>query len=329
MTVQRYDVIGKISNVRRTPQGGLDIPAHLTRTGVFLYRQPDGSVRRELRLPKDVFAAQAMETAKGAPLTVGHPGLVRPDNWQQVSVGHVSDDVKQDQKFLSARVRVQAGPAVTAVEKKELVELSCGYTCDTEETPGTHEGEKYDAIQRNILINHVALLPVGAGRAGGEVSLRMDGFGVPADGYTEDMTLEEALKEIDKLRGEMAGASARADAADGKLKAIDVDALVADRLALVQDALLVLPAGTKMDGMSEIEVLSKVCAAAYPDLKLDGKSEDYLRGLFNAAVAGAKTSQAAVAKTNVRVDAASMVEDKIAIARKRNEERSRNAWKGN
>ena len=54
------------------------------------------------------------------------------------------------------------------------LEISCGYTCDTEEKPGTHPiwGD-YDAIQRNILGNHVAI--VDQGRAG-TAKVRMDGM---------------------------------------------------------------------------------------------------------------------------------------------------------
>ena len=51
-----------------------------------------------------------------------------------------------------------------------LREISCGYDCELEMKPGTSpEGEKYDAIQRNIVINHIGLGPAGWGRAGSEV----------------------------------------------------------------------------------------------------------------------------------------------------------------
>ncbi|MCX7015414.1 MAG: alpha/beta hydrolase fold domain-containing protein, partial [Candidatus Sumerlaeota bacterium] len=49
--------------------------------------------------------------------------------------------------------------------------LSCGYTCDLEHTPGNWMGIKYDAIQRNIRYNHMAV--VKAGRAGDAAKLHM------------------------------------------------------------------------------------------------------------------------------------------------------------
>lgn len=37
-----------------------------------------------------------------------------------------------------------------------------------------HNGEHYDAIQRNIVVNHIALGPKGWGRAGPEVAVKTD-----------------------------------------------------------------------------------------------------------------------------------------------------------
>ena len=46
-------------------------------------------------------------------------------------------------------------------------ELSMGYFCDYELTPGTFDGQHYDAVQRNIRGNHIAL--VEEGRMGSDV----------------------------------------------------------------------------------------------------------------------------------------------------------------
>jgi len=310
----RVDTISVVGSVKRTPQGGLEVPANLTRTGVLTYRRADGGVQRELRLPDEVFSSASLDTLRGAPLTVGHPGLVTPETYSKTSVGHVADDVRADNQFVAAKVRVQESKAVKAVESKALKELSCGYTCDIEVASGEYQGEKYDAIQRNIRYNHVALLPVGGGRAGSEVALRLDG-----SAYTYGMDLTVLQAENDRLKGELAGAQARLDA----LEKLDIDALVADRVALREDASIILG-----KDLPEGDLVRAACAKAYPSLKLDDKSDDYLRGLFVAAVDQAKKSQAAVAKTNVRVDAAVSAEDKVAAARKRNADRAANAWQG-
>ena len=56
-------------------------------------------------------------------------------------------------------------------------ELSLGYNLDLVEEPGTYNGEPYDAIQTNIVINHLAL--VASARAGEQARLNIDGSDEP------------------------------------------------------------------------------------------------------------------------------------------------------
>lgn len=314
-----------MSGVRATPQGGLECPANLTRTGVLTYHRADGSVQRELRHPDEVFKAGHVSSLASAPLTIGHPGVVTPANWKHVAVGHVRDDVHQDGKFVVANVVIQDAQAIEAVQKGELVELSCGYMADIDHTPGEYQGERYDAKQVNLRGNHVALLPANHGRAGSDVRLRMDGISW-SEANTESMELAEAQAEIERLKGLLAGEKARADALDTQVKAVDVDELVKDRLALYEDARAVLGTEAKFDGKKDSQIKVEACTKAFPDLHLDGKGAEYIDGLFEAAVAQAKLSASNVASANTRIDSHSVV-DEVAAARKRNEERSRNEWK--
>ena len=50
-----------------TPEGYLMDRPILTSTGIFEYTNPDGSVRRELRLPEEVFAAESLASYQGKP----------------------------------------------------------------------------------------------------------------------------------------------------------------------------------------------------------------------------------------------------------------------
>jgi hypothetical protein len=287
-------------------------------------------VQRELRHPDEVFKADHVRSLASAPLTIGHPGVVTPANWKQVAVGHVRDDVHQDGKFVVANVVIQDAEAIAQVTKGDLVELSCGYMADIDNTPGEYLGERYDAKQTNLRGNHVALLPTNHGRAGSDVRLRMDGISW-SEAKTDDMELKEIQAEVDRLKGLLDAEKARADGLDEKVKAsekIDVDELVKDRLALWDDARAVLGADAKFDGKKDLEIQIEATTKAFPKLRLDGKPEQYVRGLFEAAVTQAKLSVENVASTAVRIDASVSTEDKVAEARKRNEERSRDAWKG-
>lgn len=60
------------------------------------------------------------------------------------------------------------------MKRSGLRELSLGYSLDLDETPGVWNGQPYDAIQRNIRINHLAL--VEKARAGEQARLNIDGF---------------------------------------------------------------------------------------------------------------------------------------------------------
>lgn len=194
MFVHRFDV-AQLGNAERTPQGFLRIPAYLTRVGVLEYRRADGQVVRELRPRDEVFRAQSLATLSAAPVTDLHPTqMVSPANVRELSVGHVSDTVKADGNLVAAHVTIQEAAAIAAVEAGKRRELSCGYQCRIDETPGVFEGQPYDQVQRDITYNHVAIGPRNWGRAGRDVALRLDA----ADGGEE--------KEVDVFRLDSADA---------------------------------------------------------------------------------------------------------------------------
>jgi uncharacterized protein len=172
--VHRFDV-ATLGNAERTPQGFLRIPAYLTRVGVLEYRRADGTVVRELRPRDEVFRAQSLATLSAAPVTDLHPTkMVSPENVRELSIGHVSDTVKADGNLVAAHVTIQEAAAIAAVEAGKRRELSCGYACRIDATPGVYEGERYDQVQRDITYNHVAIGPRNWGRAGRDVALRVD-----------------------------------------------------------------------------------------------------------------------------------------------------------
>lgn len=172
--VQRYDrfVIG--SNVQQTPQGFLKIPASITRTGVLEYKRLDGSIQRELVLPEEASNPTSLETLHGAPVTEDHHGMITPDNVKQHSVGRVDGNIKTTKRLVNADLVIEDRSAINNVTSGKLVEVSAGYACDVEFTPGEWNGQRYDAIQRNRVYNHVALGPKDWARGGNELSLHLD-----------------------------------------------------------------------------------------------------------------------------------------------------------
>lgn len=199
----RFDISSNaISSVRVTAQGFLEIPATLTRTGVLEYTRTDGSTVKELRPPEEVLKQDSLDTLLNAPVTEDHAGLITPENVSQYSAGHVGESISNDGRLVNGKLIVQRADTIKSVQDKKLKELSPGYTCDIEPTPGTWEGERYDQIQRNIVYNHIALGPAGWGRAGPEVALRMDAAisNIPTEPATNEEAEEKEKNPMEKIR---------------------------------------------------------------------------------------------------------------------------------
>lgn len=173
VTCRRFDV-SEFRRPSKTREGWLRADGVLTRVGVFNYRLADGSVRRELRLPEEVFHPDALASFSMVPLTREHPegGAVDSQNWKAHAVGVVGEEVKRDGEYVRATVLVTDADAVKDLEAGHRRQLSCGYTCDVVEESGEWRGLQFDAVQRNIRGNHVAL--VRQGRAGPDVRVHLD-----------------------------------------------------------------------------------------------------------------------------------------------------------
>lgn len=153
-----------------TSEGYLVDRPILTSTGIFEYANPDGSIRKELRLPEDVFDPESLKSYKGRPIIITHDaGLVTKDNVQGNQIGTILTDGYRSGDDVRAEIIIHD---TDGMKKAGLKELSLGYNLDLDETPGEWNGQHYDAIQRNIRINHLAL--VREARAGERARLNID-----------------------------------------------------------------------------------------------------------------------------------------------------------
>jgi len=153
-----------------TEEGYLRDTPVVTTVGIFEYHNPDGSVRRELRLPEHVFAPESLASYKGKPVIITHnAGEINVDNVQQEAIGTMLSDGIQDGDSVRVQIVIHD---TKAMENSGLRELSLGYDLELDETPGTWNGQPYDAVQTNIRINHLAL--VRQARAGNTARLNID-----------------------------------------------------------------------------------------------------------------------------------------------------------
>lgn len=203
--VHRTDLASEATGVESTPQGGVRVRARIARTGVLRYRDDTGREWGEYRPPEEVFAAEALATARGATVTDLHPqGLVTAASYRDLNRGHAHDDVgEEDGRFVVATLAVNDADLARKVLDGERRDVSAGYTCEVDPTPGVSpEGEKYDGVQRAIRINHIALGPRGWGRSGVEVGLRMDGAAYEVSaGSSAAVTETNSMKRTLKVRG--------------------------------------------------------------------------------------------------------------------------------
>lgn len=315
--VMRYDRAPL--KATRTDEGFIVDTPVLTRTGVFEYRDGGGRVRREFRPPEEVFNADSMATLRGKPITDGHPGKVTAKNVRQHMIGTALSAGRQDGDNMVGDIQIVDPGPVDAGNK----ELSLGYELDLDETPGTSpQGERYDAVQRNIRYNHLAV--VKRGRAG-NARLNLDA----ADAVTKteeenDMTMvkirldsglsydaaPEVANELERLRAEVKIATTKADAeaarADTeKARADQAEAGIAKAredahgAAVARVKLEATAAQHKVEFKADTadRVLREgvIKAIRGDSFDLTGKSDGYVEAAFDLAVGEAKTRADTVA----------------------------------
>lgn len=169
--VQRLDSI-RLDESFFTPEGFFIDSPKVTKVGIFEYKNPDGSIRRELRLPEYVFDKKSLDTYEGKPVIITHDAMrVTKDNVSDEIVGTMISKGYRDSDSDSVRVKVVIHD-IDNVKQSGLRELSLGYDLVLDETPGEWKGQPYDAIQTNIVVNHLAL--VRDARAGDQARLNLD-----------------------------------------------------------------------------------------------------------------------------------------------------------
>lgn len=174
-SVARYDRGEVQGEAKFTDEGYIRAHAVVTRTGVFNYQNADGSIRRELRHPDDVWDEESIASMEMIPVTNGHPQerLVTAENYKRLGIGFTGETIKKNGHLVLSNLVITDHEGVDAVMNKGRKELSLGYTVDVEEDSGIYKGEPYDARQRNIRYNHLAI--VDRARAGSEARIALDG----------------------------------------------------------------------------------------------------------------------------------------------------------
>lgn len=295
---KRFDTYS-LNEAKKDDNGYYHDTAIVGRTGLLTYYNADGTKRIEYRPPEEAFKEDSLKTLKGVPVTHRHPTkLVNEDSYKDSSpIGAVLSEGRQDGQNIIADVIIYD---LASCSKDR--ELSCGYTVETIEEPGTTpEGEHYDAIQTNIIYNHLAV--VHRGRAG-NAKLNLDEDGNQCYNMDSNEKEEKSMKKInidnkeyevaEEVERELSKRQAQCDAKESEIKALK-EQIKADEAKFKEDFAKAVKARlelektaekyeiAKADEMDEKTIKTEVIKKVYPKVTLDGKDDAYVDAMFDIA----------------------------------------------
>jgi hypothetical protein len=329
---ERIDL--KDAGVRRTADGYMVATPRVARAGIQVYRgseveRPQMDTVQVYRPIEEVFAADSVSSYGHRPVTNDHPPVrVDAKNWKKYAVGQTGGEVVRDGDTIRVPMVVMDQDAIRDVQNGKR-ELSLGYVSELVWQAGvTSDGHKYDAVQKGIRANHLAIVDVARGgsrlRLGDSVfrdettnsgnertdsmsdnnkTITLDGFQVTVPDQAASVIarivdgLEKRVTDANaKLVTDAATATATiqkmTDQATADKKAIEnKDGEIAVLRKQVEDATLT---PTKLDALvaDRLSVVSKAKAVIGDTFVCDGKSDVEIRRAVVEAKLGAPATKA-------------------------------------
>lgn len=317
MKVTVYDRSSyRITSREYTDEGFLRVPGNVARTGIQDYLASELGLKGDpnrivkvYRPPEEVFNADSLATYSGADVTLNHPkGLVNADNYKVTSVGVVRSSGSKSDDFVQCDLIIKDAAAIKAVNSGKC-ELSAGYTAVYDETPGiTPEGEPYDYMQRDIKINHVAI--VDRARAGASARVfdndptggntmpvlittdsgRSVDVADPANAQVVADAFDRLLKRATTAEDSVQRIQAVADGAKEELaKAVLLsnDAAIGQRVALIAKtgatARKIAGDSFKCESVDSTTIMRTALGSKFPTIDWAAKSDVYVQARFDMA----------------------------------------------
>ena len=232
----------------------------LSKVGVFPYLGKTISEDLEpnkvyyvLRPEEELSKEETLETFKLIPIVDDHTMLGNKEGMQPAEEkgihGVIGDNVYYKDGVIYGDLKIFSETLKEEIENGKK-ELSMGYFCDYELTDGEYEGQPYQAIQRNLKINHIAL--VNEGRMGADV--RVYDHKITFDTIQEIKKMEE-IKEETKVENQD----------ECKDEDVDKRALIDEVGGILKD---------KIDEELWRTVIGKIEKLAYNDSEAENNDED-------------------------------------------------------
>lgn len=277
------------------------------------------------RSAKEVFHPDSIKSYINLVVTDDHPSeLIDTNNVKTLQVGTVSQ-VSPSVDVLTGVVTITDKKQIQKISDGK-VEVSVGYSHKLKKEKGIYDGVEYEFVQTDIRANHLAI--VAAGRCGPVCKLTIDKKGsfmfitidgiqfeiadsqlaqaiqkqqiahdAEVEGFKKKLSKEEEEKK--KLEKEKDEEKAEKDKAQAKADALEKDKMSSDALnTLIEDraALIVSAKGILGDKMPEcidcpLEIKTAVIDHVLSDMKLEGKSDDYINAAYDMAILKAEKAK--------------------------------------
>ena len=280
----RYDT-APINRITQDAQTGF---VHITNVpiacvGVFPYMKADNSVEMEAKLPTELLSEGTVSSANSKPITDNHPDeLVTQVNARNYMKGFTATNAHVENDKLKVDMTITDKSLIDEINKGKQ-ELSIGFETEVVPKKGEYKGVAYDSVQRNIRINHVAV--VEQGRAGHSVRL----LGDSAEMVEQDAH-ETKGKRMDTTKVRLDGADVTVATADAD-KIIKLDADNADKAKKIAELEALIEEKKKeldeLKGESEEEKKNADEAQAKADAaekELDSLKKEYSGDAMQKAV---------------------------------------------
>lgn len=125
----------------------------------------DNAPYRMLRCPEEL--AKAAPTFNNKPVLNTHLAVLASAPPKDAIIGSTGEGANFDGTYLQDSLVVWDSVAIAGIESGQQREISSSYRYRADMTPGVYNGEEYDGVMRDIVCNHVAIVPDG--RAGPDV----------------------------------------------------------------------------------------------------------------------------------------------------------------
>lgn len=353
---------GPVTSRVYTDEGFLKVPGRVARVGIQEYLAKelglDGDPNRIIKVMRpadEVFHADSLATYDGADVTINHPkGFVTADNYVSLSKG-IAKGAQQDGDFVLCDLIVKSKDAIKAINSGKC-ELSAGYTAIYEEAK---DGDPFDFIQREIRINHVALVDNARAGANARVfdenpekqtmthKVTLDtGRSVEVQDEATALLVSDTIERLNKkvvdAEAKVEQVQAVADAAKEKLEAAVLassDEAIKVRVAKIAGVQLksrkVAGDSFSCDSVDAVEIMRAALAVARPKVEWGDKSATYIEAAFDMCAEeeedeDGKMKDSAAQLAQIAQDAAKAkhVADAKPSAYQQEKERLSNAWKG-